>query len=218
MSKTTTSIYYILSSELLNSGFNEFISENFNQLTFYDKNRRLMSLIAKYENETIISCARNTIFYGLEMLSENRLRFEKEFITHFANRIIKYQTYEDANLLLISYCQRNLELLTEVYNAEKWLHDISENVSTGESTTHQTSKNNNLMSDLPQDNTSLNLDIENMPYANTTAISKNINNGQTTGQNNSTSTKYNIDTLTKMYLFKSQIFNELDTLLFSQIF
>lgn len=218
MSKTTTSIYYILSSELLNSGYNEFISENFNQLTFYDKNRRLMSLIAKYENETIISCARNTIFYGLEMLSENRQRFEKEFITHFANRIIKYQTYEDVNLLLISYCQRNLELLAEVYHAEKWLHDVSENVSNGKTSSSQTSKNNNLMSDLPQDNTTLNLDIENMPYANTTAISKNINNGQTIGQNNSTSTKYNIDTLSKMYVFKSQIFNELDTLLFSQLF
>ena len=218
MSKTTTSIYYILSSELLNSGYNEFLSENFNQLTFYDKNRRLMSLIAKYENETIISCARNTIFYGLEMLLENRQRFEKEFITHFANRIIKYQTYEDVNLLLVSYCQRNLELLTEVYNAEKWLHDVSENVSNGKTSSSQTSKNNNLMSDLPQDNTSLNLDIENMPYANTTAISKNINNGQTTGQNNSTSTKYNIDTLSKMYAFKAQIFNELDTLLFSQLF
>lgn len=218
MSKTITSIYYILSSELLNSGYNEFISENFNQLTFYDKNRRLMSLIAKYENETIISCAHNTIFYGLEMLSENRLRFEKEFITHFANRIIKYQTYEDVNLLLISYCQRNLELLTEVYNAEKWLHDVSENVSNGKTSSSQTSKNNNLMSDLPQDNTTLNLDIENMPYANTTAISKNVNNGQTTGQNNSTSTKYNIDTLSKMYVFKLQIFNELDILLFSQLF
>lgn len=218
MSKTTTSIYYILLSELLNSGYNEFISENFNQLTFYDKNRRLMSLIAKYENETIISCAHNTIFYGLEMLSENRQRFEKEFITNFVNRIIKYQTYEDVNLLLISYCQRNLELLTEVYNAEKWLHDVSENVSNGKTSSSQYSKNNNLMSDLPQDNTTLNLDIENMPYANTTAISKNINNGQTTGQNNSTSTKYNIDTLTRMYVFKAQIFNELDTLLFSQLF
>lgn len=218
MSKITTSIYYILSSELLNSGYNEFISENFNQLTFYDKNRRLMSLIAKYENDIIIKCARNTIFYGLEILSENRQRFEKEFITHFANRIIKYQTYEDVNLLLISYCMRNLELLTEVYNAEKWLHEFSENVSNGESSSSQYSKNNNLMSDLPQDNTSLNLDIDNMPYANTTSISKNINNGQTIGKNDSTSTKYNIDTLSKMYVFKLQIFNEIDTLLFSQLF
>ena len=98
------------------------------------------------------------------------------------------------------------------------MHDVSENVSNGKTSSSQTSKNNNLMSDLPQDNTTLNLDIENMPYANTTAISKNINNAQTTGQNNSTSTKYNIDTLSKMYVFKSQIFNELDTLLFSQLF
>lgn len=218
MSKTTTSLYYIICSESINLGYNEFISDNSNQLTFFDNNRRIMSQLCLYENERIIKACQNTIFYGLDVLTNNRKRFEKEFINHFLQRNIKYQTYENLRNLLVSYCVRNLEMLNSIYNAESFILGKTITDNTGTSTTENESRNNNLFADLPQNNTNIDLNIEGMDYATNTTISKgkSIGTGNTTSQ--STSSTYNIDTLEKVYTFKLRMFDELDILLFSQIF
>lgn len=218
MNKITTSLYYIICSEAINLGYNEFISDNRNQLTFFDNNRRIMSQLCQYENERIIKACQNTIFYGLNVLSENRKRFEKEFINHFLQRNIKYQTYENSRNLLVSYCVRNLEMLNSIYNAESFILGKTLSENTGTSTNENESRNNNIFTDLPQNNTNINLNVEGMDYATNTTISK----GKSTGTGNSTSnfisTNYNIDTLEKVYTFKQSMFDELDVLLFSQIF
>ena len=103
MSKTTTNLYYIIQAELKNNGYNEFLSKNKNQLTFFDPERRILSTILKYEDNEVISACRNTIFYGLSILMKNRSRFEKEFINHFLLRNVKYQTYEVSRLYSFKY-------------------------------------------------------------------------------------------------------------------
>ena len=218
MSKTTTSLYYIICSEAINLGYNEFVSDNHNQLTFFDNNRRIMSQLCQYENERIIKACQNTIFYGLNVLNENRKRFEKEFINHFLQRNIKYQTYENSRNLLVSYCVRNLEMIKSIYDAENFVlgKAISDNIVT--STSENESRNNNLFSDLPQNNTNINLNVEGMDYATNTTISKGKSTGTGNSTSNSMSKNYNIDTLEKVYTFKQRIFDELDVLLFSQIF
>lgn len=218
MSKTTTSLYYIITSEAVNLGYNEFLSDNNNQLTFFDNNKRIMSQLCQYENERIIKACQNTIFYGLDVLTENRNRFEKEFINHFLQRNIKYQTYENSRNLLVSYCVRNLEMIKSIYDAESFIlgKSLTENIST--SSNENESRNNNLFSDLPQNNTNINLNVEGMDYATNTTISKGKSTGTGNTTSNATSKNYNIDTLEKVYTFKQRIFDELDVLLFSQIF
>ena len=218
MSKTTTSLYYIICSEVSNLGYNEFISDNHNQLTFFDNNRRIISQLCLYENERIIKACQNTIFYGLDFLTNNRKRFEKEFINYFLQRNIKYQTYENSRNLLVSYCVRNLEMINSIYNAESFILGKTITHNTGTSTSENVSRNNNLFADLPQNNTNINLNIEGMDYATNTTISKGKSTGTGNTTSQSTSSIYNIDTLEKVYSFKQRMFDELDVLLFSQIF
>ena len=218
MSKTTTNLYYIIQAELKNNGYNEFLSKNKNQLTFFDPERRIMSTILKYENDEIVSACRNTIFYGLSILMQNRIRFEKEFINHFLLRNVKYQTYEVSRLYLTAFCLENLEMINAIYEAEKFILLQNENLNTSTSNGQNVSKSASLYTDLPQDNTGIDLNTESMDFATNKNLSKSSNNGQSNSTSNGLSKTYNIDTLTKVYLFKAQLFNDLDKLLFSQIF
>ena len=218
MSKTTTNLYYIIQAELKNNGYNEFLSKNKNQLTFFDPERRILSTILKYEDNEVISACRNTIFYGLSILMKNRSRFEKEFINHFMLRNVKYQTYEVSRLYLTSFCLENLEMINAIYEAEKFILSQSENQNNSVSNGQNVSKSASLYTDLPQDNTGIDLNTESMDFATNKNLSKSSNNGQSNSTSNGLSKTYNIDSLTKVYLFKAQLFNDLDKLLFSQIF
>ena len=215
--KITSSLYYIICSELINSGYNEFITQNRNQLTYYDKNARVISQINMYEKDEIIKACQNTIFYGLSFLN-NRKRFEKEFINHFLTRNIKYQTYEVARLQLVSFVFENLELIESIYNAENLLLGKSQTTSTGKITSETTNKNNSLYADLPQDNINMNVNNDTLDYASNNSINKSKSNGTSDSNNVSNSQSYNIDNLTKLYMFKAQLFNDLDKRLFSQLF
>ena len=215
--KITSSLYYIICSELINSGYNEFITQNRNQLTYYDKNARVISQINMYEKNEIIKACQNTIFYGLSFLN-NRKRFEKEFINHFLTRNIKYQTYEVARLQLVSFVFENLELIESIYNAENLLLGKSQTTSTGKTTSETTNKNNSLYADLPQDNINMNVNNDTLDYASNNSINKSKSNGTSDSNNVSNSQSYNIDNLTKLYMFKAQLFNDLDKRLFSQLF
>lgn len=216
--KITSSLYYIICSELINNGYNEFITPNRNQLTYYDKNARVISQINMYEKDEIIKACQNTIFYGLSFLNNYRKRFEKEFINHFLIRNIKYQTYEVARLQLVSFVFENLELIESIYNAENLLLGKSQMTSTGKTTSETTNKNNSLYADLPQDNINMNVNNDTLDYASNNSINKSKSNGTSDSNNVSNSQSYNIDNLTKLYMFKAQLFNDLDKRLFSQLF
>lgn len=216
--KITSSLYYIICSELINNGYNEFITQNRNQLTYYDKNARVVSQINMYEKDEIITACENTIFYGLSFLSNYRKRFEKEFINHFLIRNIKYQTYEVARLQLVSFVFENLELIESIYNAENLLLGKSQTTSTGKTTSETMNKNNSLYADLPQDNINMNVNNDTLDYASNNSINKSKSNGTSDSNNVSNSQSYNIDNLTKLYMFKAQLFNDLDKRLFSQLF
>ena len=215
--KITSSLYYIICSELINSGYNEFITQNRNQLTYYDKNARVISQINMYEKDEIIKACQNTIFYGLSFLN-NRKRFEKEFINHFLTRNIKYQTYEVARLQLVSFVFENLEIIESIYYAENLLLGKSQTTSTGKTSSQTINKNNSLYADLPQDNVNMDVNNDTLDYASNNSINKSKSNGTSDSNNVSNSQSYNIDNLTKLYMFKAQLFNDLDKRLFSQLF
>lgn len=218
MSKTTTTLLYIIQSELLNMGYNEFLSVDGNQITVFDNNQRIMSSVTKYENPSIISACRNTIFYGLDFLTGNRQRFERDFLNTFLNRPIKYQTFEAMRSSLVGYLSTNLEVITNIYQAELFIQGRTNSNSSGENVSETTGRNNNLFSDLPQNNTGIDLNRDGMDYATNTTISKSKSDSTGTNHNTSNSSSFNIDNLDKVYQFKKNMFDELDTLLFSQIF
>ena len=82
------------------------------------------------------------------------------------------------------------------------------------------SRDNNLAVTLPQDNTDLSLDKETYNYADSTAHSKSRtsdNSTQNTNQENN-SISYDVGRLGELQAFHDNLFNELDKMLFSQIF
>lgn len=218
MAKTTTSLYYIICSQLLNYGYNEFISEDGNQLSFFDPSRRVMGAICEYQDLNIRLACQQTIFFGLSFLGVKRLRFEKEFINRFINRNIKFQTYETARNLLVAYALQNSEMITALYSGENFIQSKSESSSTNAQNSESNSKNASLFTDLPQDNVNVNLDENTLNYATNKTISKSNNTGNTSGNTSSTSTAYSIDNMTKLYEFREQMFSDLDKMLFSQIY
>lgn len=218
MSKTTTTLFYIIQSELLNNGYNEYLSQNHNQITVFNNERRIMSSITKYTNPEIISACENTIFYGLDLLTSNRLRFERDFLNTFLNRVIKYQTFEHFRSVFVGYLSTNLEVLTSIYQAELFIQGRTNTSTNGENTSETTGRNNNLFADLPQNNTGIDLNREGMDYATNTTISKSKSDSSGTNHTTTNNLSYNIDNLANVYQFKKQIFDDLDTLLFSQIF
>jgi len=218
MAKTTTSLYYIICSQLLNNGYNEFLSEDGNQLSFFDPNRRVMGAICAYQDLNIRLSCQQTIFFGLSFLGIKRLRFEQEFINRFLNRNIKFQTYETARNLLVSYALQNMEMITELYSGENFIQSKSISTSTNAQNSESNSKNASLFTDLPQDNVNINLDENTLNYATNKTISKSNNTGNTSGNTSSTSTAYSIDNMQKLYEFRDKMFSDLDKLLFSQLY
>ena len=212
--KTTTSLYYIIESELKNLGYNQFLHKN--QLTFFDKNRNSFTAIIKYENEEVIEASRNTIFFALDFLdSQTRLQFEKEFISMFIYRNIKYQTYELMNAKLVAKVRLHHDLIESLYTH-------SENFISGKSVTENSgnasslNRSNTVNINLPQNEVHVSLDKDVFEYADDTRHDKSKQESSSTSS--SSATKFDIDTLTKLKEFKHNFFKELDKELFSQIY
>ena len=89
-----------------------------------------------------------------------------------------------------------------------------ETVSNNNSTS--TNKSNSIYSNLPQNQINMNLDIDTLDYADDNTISK--SRSTNSGTDRSTSSAYDIEALSKISALKEQIFKDMDSLLFSQLY
>ena len=218
--KTTTRLYDVIYTTY-NQLYSDFIDNH--QITYFNPELQFSHKVVDYDDEIKTVC-RNTIFYGLDFLDEtSRLRFEQEFLSRFLSRTIKFQTYELFNWKLVAYLRGVKDIITDYYiNSKKYLHNYSEtNTLQGSETEGVTiSRDNNLAVTLPQDNTDLSLDKDTYDYADTTAHSKSRTSdatSQDTAQE-SDSISYDVTRLGELQAFHDNLFNELDRMLFSQIF
>ena len=218
--KTTTRLYDIIHTTY-NNLYGDFIKDN--QIIYYNPEFQFSHKVVDYDEEIKTVC-RNTVFYGLDFLDEtSRARFEQEFLARFLSRTIKFQTYELFNWKLVAYLRGVKDIITDYYiNIEKYLHSQSESSTLAGSNTEGVtiSRDNNLAVTLPQDNTDLSLDKDTYDYADTTAHSKSRtsdNSTQDTLQESET-ISYDVTRLTELQAFHDNLFNDLDRMLFSQIF
>ena len=218
--KTTTRLYDIIHTTY-NNLYGEFIKDN--QIIYYNPEFQFSHKVVDYDDEIKTVC-RNTIFYGLDFLDEtSRQRFEQEFLSRFLSRTIKFQTYELFNWKLVAYVRGIKDIITDYYiNIEKYLHSQSESSTLAGSNTEGVtiSRDNNLEVTLPQDNTDLSLDKDTYDYADTTAHSKSRTSDSSTQDTlqESEAISYDVTRLTELQAFHDNLFNELDKMLFSQIF
>ena len=217
--KTTTRLYDIIYSTY-NKLYGDFVRDN--QIVYFDKELQFSHKVVDYDDEVKTVC-RNTIFYGLNFLTEpTRISFEKEFLARFLPRTIKFQTYTNFNWKLVGYLTGIKDIIEDYYdNSELYLRGYStSNASADSSSEGETlSRDNNLAVSLPQDNTDLSLDKDTYDYADTTAHSKSKATNKTyqgTNQSNE-EISFDVDRLSKFRDFHDNLFNELDRLLFSQM-
>ena len=213
---TTTTLYKIVQSELINSGHNEFFDEN-NRLVLFNNEHQFMRKIMSYDSEieTIVDHLFNNM--KLNNLIHDH-HFKKTFFFRFINREINRQTIESFMLELTATFLQQQEYINRVYtDMEKYILGYSEtnndnkedsndlktstsksdssNNSESTSTGNTTTDNRQARSDLPQSN--INLDVNNtiMSTANENDISRNKQNNsqKNTDEQSSTNKTENQD-------------------------
>lgn len=218
--KTTSRLYDILYSTY-NNLYSDFIDNH--QLIYYNPELQFSHKVLQYDDK-VKSVCRNTIFYGLDFLDEKvREEFEVEFLARFLPRTIKFQTYETFNWRLVSFIHGIKDILEDYYiNGKKYLNAnvITTGNSTASSTGTTVTRDNNLAVTLPQDNTDLSLDKEVYDYADTTAHSKSraTNTNESQADDYTKQETYDVGRMRELYTFHNDLFNDLDRMLFSQIF
>lgn len=208
--KTTSRLYDIIYGELERHRAEIYRSNN--QLIFNQAN--LMRKTLEYKDPYFIKILRETLFYGTTTINQ-RERFEREFLQRFINRVIKYQTVDLFATYLASFVSEYNELINYTYDKYDMLvlgqvDTVNNNNSTS------TNKSNSIYSNLPQNQVNMNLDIDTLDYADDNTITK--NRATNSGTDKSTSSAYDIEALNKISALKEQIFKDMDSLLFSQIY
>ena len=208
--KTTSRLYDIICGELDRRMFEIYRSNN--QIIFNQAN--LMRKTLEYKDPNFIRMLQETLFYGTSNINQ-RERFEREFLQRFINRVIKFQTVDLFSTYLASFVSEYQELINYTYDKYDMLVTGQvETVSNNNSTS--TNKSNSIYSNLPQNQINMNLDIDTLDYADDNTISK--NRSTNSGTDKSTSSAYDIEALNKISALKEQIFKDMDSLLFSQIY
>lgn len=207
---TTTTLFKVIQSELINSGLNEFVNEK-GELIFFDKDQQFITKIMRYDDE-IVSII-DDLFSGFSL--DNAVHdqhFKKAFMYRFINRQINRQTIESFKMELISVFMTYENYINRSYqDIEKYLHqhdhtqaentskdnqsnqsnttqtNLQNSNSTGNS--NNTSDNRQAHSNLPQNNVQLDVDNTIMTSANTNDISRNKQTG-----NNSNEDQTNTET------------------------
>lgn len=208
--KTTSRLYDVIYGEL--ECHRAEIYRSNNQLIFNQNN--LMRKTLEYKDPYFIKMLQETLFFGTSTIN-NRERFEREFLQRFINRVIKYQTADLFSTYLATFVSEYQELINYCYdNYDKLVLGQVDTVNNNNSTS--TNKSNSIYSNLPQNQINMNLDIDTLDYADDNTITKSRANNS--GTDKSTSSAYDIDALSKISALKEQIFKDMDSLLFSQIY
>ena len=208
--KTTSRLYDIIYGELERNRYEIYRSNN--QIIFNKNN--LMRKTLEYQDAKFIKILQDNLFYGASTINQ-RERFEREFLQRFINRVIKFQTVDLFSTYLASFVSEYQELINYCYDKYDLLvtgqvDTVSNNNSTS------TNKTNSIYSNLPQNQINMNLDIDTLDYADDNTITK--TRGINSGTDKSTSSAYDIDALSKISDLKEQIFKDMDSLLFSQLY
>ena len=209
---TTTTLYKIVQSELINSGHNEFFDKD-NRLVLFDNEHQFIRKIMTYDND--IENIVDNLFNNMKL---NNLihdhHFKKTFFFRFINREINRQTIESFMLELTATFLQQQDYINRIYaDMEKYILGYSEtnqdnnedsndlktstsksnssNISESTRTGNTTSDNRQARSDLPQSN--INLDVNNtiMRSANENDISRNKQNNTQNDKDEQTSINEN---------------------------
>lgn len=193
--KTTTTLMEIVTSELINAGFNEFSfttqdakGRPIQQLFRTDDRFTFIRKLARYDDD--IDKAVDKAFFFNQKLNniEADKYFKHMFITKFMDRQIGPQTVETFGSHLTSLMLQYEPYITELFtNVNNYYHDEKFSISDNTTKNNGTSKSdttstiddhsgtNSVNRDLPQDNATLDLTSDEVTFANTNDVSRSFN-------------------------------------------
>lgn len=182
--KTTTTIHDIVRSELINSGFDEFMHNG--DFVFYNDDFQFIKKMLKYDDD-VHKIVTKTFFQGFTFETEQMDKaIKRMFMNKFLNREIARQTVEDFSSQLMYVTLSSERFLTTIFNdLDNYLLSKSENMSSN--TGADLTDTRTLFSSLPQSNVNLNVDDTVLDYGdnNNIARSKSSKNGETTASQQS---------------------------------
>lgn len=211
----TVKLYSILTSLIDNAEIETHFISNFNQLYYNNPNYNISRLLNEYEKEgnELRPLVQYYVTYGLQILKDDRIRFEKELLNKFYNRKIKTQTIDLWNNLLIGFVSEHQDIIKNMYNIDDWLKGKSNTKTTSDSKGEN--RTNNINSSQPQTQVSVTLNDDSIGYADDLTINK----GKSNNSNVSTyqSESHDFKTLIDYQKITNEFWNKLDLALFSQV-
>lgn len=210
--KTTTTIYDILQSELINMGFDEFRTPT--QLTFFDEDYSFIRKVMSYDSD-VEKIVNNKFFVGLGLEDKNADRkFKRAFINKFLNRQIAYQTLEGFTSQIVhTFIIHESYINTLFTNLDDYIH--GKNVTNTDNTGNTVSDNRNANTTLPQDRVNVDVNDTVLSYADENSISR--NKSEQVGTSSSESSKHSLNDLILSNNLIDQLFIEFDKAGFLQI-
>lgn len=210
--KTTTTLLEIIQAKAKTEGYNAFFNQDTNQLrTMGDS---LLTEVAQY-TPFIRTITNSEIFSNFALSDQDADKFFKQiFLNRFINREIKYQTLDLFRNKLVNLMLTNNQWICDVF---KYYNDMFNGVQHASQNSQQNSNNEARTADstLPQDNTKLNLNDSEVPFADSTNYQHGETNVQAHQASNSSSNSPSvIDQLDNVYNRK---LDEFDGALFLQI-
>lgn len=261
MSLYTANLEEIIKHELIKKGFNEFYNDG--HLTFYDERFRFIQKMIRFDDD-IKNIVDDVFFKGYTLNDKNSdYTFKKTFINRFLNREINRQTVEDFASQVIYVTLTHEDYIKIIFSDEiqhyfeqhtttdtEDLRNLISQVLQDENSTesrvqHQDetslgiTENREAESTLPQSEININVDHDELKFADNNTISKNQDtkkdqsdedsmNKSISDSNTSTSEdthhnqnvlnkNYQLDSLSQLFDMKERLFNQYDKKCFLQI-
>lgn len=212
--KTTTTILDIINAKAHREGYNEFFDRERFQLRKTDDKTNLMYQVACYTD--FIRNITNEEIFGEFSLSDQDADcyFKHMFLNKFIDREIKYQTLDVFRNKLVSLMLINNQWICDTY---KYFDDMFNGVTRGSTNTNGTSHSDGRGANatLPQDQTSLDLNSNEVPFADETTYNR--GDGRTTNHTTTNATVNSPSVIGQMDDVFEKKLNEFDAQLFLQI-
>src|SRR5699024_9784950 len=210
--KTTTTLYEIIHSELINNGQSEF--KNKHQLVFYDRDFAFIKRMMDYDDE-VKEIVNNMFFQNVKLNNDSSDdMFKKTFVNRFYNREIGFQTVEAFSSQVVFNLLAKYDYINSLYDE---LEDYIQGkyISEDNETNKELSDNRYLSSDLPQNEINLNVDDNILNYGNQNSISRTKNEKE--GHQDHTNRQYDLENLIMSSTLIEDVFVDFDRKCFLQV-
>lgn len=253
MSKHTATINDIISGELLRHGKNEFINNG--RLSFDNPKYAFIHKIINYDEDVSDICD-DVIFKGFKLTDTiSDKKFKRAFVNRFLDREINRQTLEAFAAQVVYVALTHEDYLNIVFSDQIEMYLQNHNVTDSKQltdlissvledmnamnntfdNTDEISSNRQAETTLPQSEVNINVDHDELTFADSNAIEKtkqnnskysqsdqitdtNTHQNQNTSQNTDTLVKnFDVENIKKIYDLRERIFNHFDRNCFLQI-